>query len=65
MMHGTVTWCLTSYSAADQLTSRTGSGGSATYTYDLNGSLISDGSRAYEWDGANRLTSFHPPMAEA
>ncbi len=28
-----------------------------TFTYNLNGSLISDGVRTFEWDGKNRLTA--------
>jgi RHS repeat-associated protein len=28
-----------------------------TLTYDANGSLVSDGTRLFEWDGANRLTA--------
>lgn len=31
--------------------------GSQTYTYDLNGNLVSDGSRSFTWDARNRLTS--------
>jgi RHS repeat-associated protein len=26
-----------------------------TYSYDLNGNMLSDGTRSYEWDGENRL----------
>ena len=33
----------------------TQSGTPATLTYDANGSLVSDGTRLFEWDGANRL----------
>jgi RHS repeat-associated protein len=32
-------------------------GGTQTLTYDLNGNLINDGSKTYEWDAANRLTA--------
>ncbi|MDD5198376.1 MAG: hypothetical protein PHC88_01110 [Terrimicrobiaceae bacterium] len=28
----------------------------ATYTYDNNGNLLSDGTKSYEWDAENRLT---------
>ncbi len=35
----------------------TQSGSTKTLTYDANGSLISDGMRTFEWDGANRLTA--------
>jgi RHS repeat-associated protein len=35
----------------------TGSGGS--FTYDDNGNLINDGSKTYEWDGAQRLTKIN------
>jgi RHS repeat-associated protein len=31
------------------------SGTSKTYTYDVNGSLTAEGTKTYEWDGANRL----------
>ena len=36
-----------------------------TLTYDLNGSMTADGAgRAFEWDGANRLSAIvHPPAA--
>jgi RHS repeat-associated protein len=33
------------------------SAGSRTYSYDANGNVTSDGTRAYTWDGANRLLS--------
>ena len=33
------------------------SGSATSYTYDSNGSLTGDGTRTYEWDGANRLVS--------
>lgn len=33
------------------------SGSPTSLTYDSNGSLISDGTRTLEWDGANRLTA--------
>jgi RHS repeat-associated protein len=32
---------------------------SASFLYDLNGNLTSDGSKTYEWDGANRLTAIN------
>jgi RHS repeat-associated protein len=35
----------------------TESGATKTLTYDANGSLTSDGTRTFEWDGANRLTA--------
>jgi RHS repeat-associated protein len=31
--------------------------GSQTLTYDLNGNLVSDGTKTYEWDAVNRLTA--------
>jgi RHS repeat-associated protein len=31
------------------------SGSPKAFTHDLNGSITSDGTRVYEWDGANRL----------
>jgi RHS repeat-associated protein len=31
------------------------SGATASFTYDANGSLTAQGTKAYEWDGANRL----------
>lgn len=37
----------------------TASGAPATFTYDLNGNLINDGSKTYEWDAANRLTAIN------
>lgn len=41
----------------NEITSQSG-GTNRTLTYDLNGSVISDGSkRTFEWDGANRLTA--------
>lgn len=30
-------------------------GNAATFGYDANGSLVSEGTRSFEWDGANRL----------
>jgi RHS repeat-associated protein len=33
----------------------TQTGGSKSFTYDANGSLIADGTHTYEWDAANRL----------
>ena len=41
--------------SVNELSSRSGAQGSATFTYDLNGSLTADGTRTFEWDGANRL----------
>jgi hypothetical protein len=29
--------------------------GAKSYSYDANGNMVSDGSRALVWDGANRL----------
>ncbi len=51
---GTVT-TVYSYDAANQL--NTAQQGSTTwqYTYDANGSLISDGTKTYTYDSANRL----------
>ena len=45
------------YNNVNQLTSRTGAQGDATFNYDLNGSLIGDGTRTFEWNGANRLVA--------
>jgi RHS repeat-associated protein len=39
-------------------------GATTTYTYDANGSLTSDGTRTYEWDGANRLVKVKEGMTE-
>src|SRR5436309_2838155 len=41
------------YNNVNQMTSRSGAQGAATYTYDLNGSLTSDGVRTFEWDAAS------------
>jgi hypothetical protein len=30
--------------------------GSRSYSYDANGNVRNDGTRAYKWDGANRLS---------
>jgi len=35
----------------------TGTATSATLTYDLNGNLLGDGTRSFEWDARNRLTA--------
>jgi YD repeat-containing protein len=35
------------------------------YTYDANGSLISDGTTTYEYDAANRLIGVDGPSATA
>jgi RHS repeat-associated protein len=35
------------------------SGANRTLTYDLNGNLINDGIKTYEWDAANRLTAIN------
>jgi len=45
------------YNSVNELIDRSGAQGDATFTYDLNGSLISDGTRTFEWDGANRLVA--------
>src|SRR5439155_13128717 len=45
------------YNGVNELTDRTGAQGDASFTYDLNGSLISDGTRTFEWNGANRLVA--------
>src|SRR4029077_4231253 len=43
----------------NEIVSQSG-GTNRTLTYDLNGSLISDGSsRTFEWDGANRLVAIN------
>src|SRR5437764_7227319 len=44
---------------ARQIASQTG-GANRTLTYDLNGSIASDGgTRTFEWDGANRLVAIN------
>src|SRR5437764_8073186 len=44
---------------ARQIASQTG-GANRTLTYDLNGSITSDGgTRTFEWDGANRLVAIN------
>jgi YD repeat-containing protein len=35
------------------------SGSTKTLTYDANGNLLSDGTRTYEWDALNQLTSIN------
>lgn len=45
--------------SVNKLTSRSGAQGSATFTHDLNGSLTADGTRTFEWDGANRLVAIN------
>ncbi|MFN8496435.1 MAG: RHS repeat-associated core domain-containing protein [Anaerolineae bacterium] len=45
------------YDAADRVTSVAGTTGTQSYTWDANGSLLSDGTRTYSWDSANRLTA--------
>jgi RHS repeat-associated protein len=43
----------------NEITSQTG-GANRTLTYDLNGSITSDGgTRTFEWDGANRLIAIN------
>jgi RHS repeat-associated protein len=45
----------------NEITSQTG-GVTRTLTYDLNGSITSDGgTRTFEWDGANRLVAINYP----
>jgi RHS repeat-associated protein len=51
---GTVTTTYT-YDAANQLTTAQQGSTSWQYTYDANGSLISDGVKTYTYDSANRL----------
>jgi RHS repeat-associated protein len=36
-------------------------GGGGTFSYDLNGNMLSDGVYTYEWDAANRLTAVNEP----
>jgi RHS repeat-associated protein len=43
--------------SVNELSSRSGAQGNATFIYDSNGSLISDGTRIFEWDGTNRLVA--------
>jgi RHS repeat-associated protein len=38
---------------------------SSTRTYDLNGNLLSDGTRTYQWDAANRLTAINNGTASS
>ena len=40
------------------------SGASKTFAYDANGSLTADGTKTYEWDGANRLVRVLDGAAE-
>jgi hypothetical protein len=43
----------------NEITGQTG-GVTRTLTYDLNGSITSDGgTRTFEWDGANRLEAIN------
>ncbi len=49
------------YDAANQI--RTWEG--ATYTYDANGNLVGDGTRAYVWNARNELTSINGPGVTA
>ncbi|MGH7746481.1 MAG: RHS repeat-associated core domain-containing protein, partial [Candidatus Dormibacteria bacterium] len=42
---------------ANQLTQVTNKGVTATWTYDKDGNLLADGTRAYTWDAENRLLS--------
>jgi RHS repeat-associated protein len=35
--------------------------GGGTFSYDLNGNMLSDGVNTYEWDAANRLTAINEP----
>ena len=50
------------YNGVNELIDRTGAQGDATLAYDLNGSLIGDGTRTFEWDGANRLVAVNIGM---
>lgn len=45
------------YDQANRMTARTASGVGSAPTWDLNGSLTSDGLRSYAWDARNRLTA--------
>jgi YD repeat-containing protein len=45
------------YDPANRLTARTAAGVTASPTWDANGSMTSDGTRAYAWDARNRLTA--------
>lgn len=51
---GTATY---TYNAADQLVSRTGLGGSVTYTYDPNGNQAGRGPDSSSYDLSNRMVS--------
>jgi YD repeat-containing protein len=52
---GTVVTAYT-YDTANQLQTATENGVTWQYTYDANGSLVSDGIKTYTYDAANRLT---------
>jgi RHS repeat-associated protein len=45
------------YNNADQLTTKTGPGGTVNYTYDQNGNQTAAGSRTFTYDMANRMAS--------
>jgi RHS repeat-associated protein len=45
-----------SYDAANRLDQWTTPGGGVSPSYDANGNLLNDGTRAYTWDARNRLT---------
>ena len=49
------------YNAANQLTQWNGT----TLTYDLNGNLATEGTRAYSWDARNRLAAIGGTIASA
>ncbi|HWL35055.1 MAG TPA: DUF6531 domain-containing protein [Frankiaceae bacterium] len=48
---GTTTW---TYNAANRPMARSGANGAASYTYDLDGNLLSDGTTTFTWN-ASRL----------
>ncbi len=54
---GTYTYAGTGYANPHAVTSL----GSATYSYDQNGNLVSDGVKTYTWDYANRLVRVDRP----
>ncbi|MBI2777369.1 MAG: RHS repeat protein [Chloroflexi bacterium] len=51
---GTTTYA---YDAADQLTGTTGPGGTASYTYDLDGRTLTAGTQTYTWAQPDRLAT--------
>ena len=51
------------YDTANQLETAQQGSTSWQYTYDANGSLISDGMKTYTYDSANRLVQVSDPLS--